>query len=309
MVRWTRIKSRITYLFAGSLIACTQLSNNHNNKLSGYEAQLFKEYWYAGKAEVNSYSLIQSRYGENREGKAVLIFVTEDFSKNKQVKIDDPKKNPSDKISVLKMNFTKSFVTGIYPYSMMLSAFTPINLNQSPHTLKLSMSIQEWCGQVYAQVNLKNKQYLIAENSYFESEGDRDFTLAATLLEDELWNLVRLQPESLPIGKINIIPGLFYTRLNHEALTSEVAICMKEERDEVVHYQITYPDQNRSLTILFQNIFPHTIQGWVETFQQNGKTYTTSAVLDKQLITDYWNRNKNEFLYLRDSLNLSRKNQ
>ena len=33
----------------------------------------FKEYWYAGNAEITSYKLTQARYGELREGKAVLF--------------------------------------------------------------------------------------------------------------------------------------------------------------------------------------------------------------------------------------------
>ena len=42
-------------------------------------SQEFKGYWYAGKAEVSSYKLEQARYGEIREGNAVLVYVTEDF--------------------------------------------------------------------------------------------------------------------------------------------------------------------------------------------------------------------------------------
>jgi|GEM_PF-4377681 len=33
----------------------------------------FKEYWYAGKAEVSSYELEQARYGELRKGHAVFL--------------------------------------------------------------------------------------------------------------------------------------------------------------------------------------------------------------------------------------------
>ena len=51
-------------------------------------SQTFKDYWYAGKAEITSYKLEQARYGEIRNGKAVLIYVTEDFLPNKQVKAE-----------------------------------------------------------------------------------------------------------------------------------------------------------------------------------------------------------------------------
>ena len=58
----------------------------------------------------------------------------------------------------------------------------------------------------------------------------------------------------------------------------------------------------------FEKNFPHRINSWTETVSIKGKTYTTTATLDKQLITDYWSKNKNEFLYLRDSLGLSHQN-
>jgi hypothetical protein len=53
----------------------------------------FNEYWYAGKAEITSYTLTQVRYGEIHTGIAVNIFVTEDFLPKKQVKADYPNKN------------------------------------------------------------------------------------------------------------------------------------------------------------------------------------------------------------------------
>ena len=268
----------------------------------------FRNYWYTGKAEVNSFNLVQSRYGEERSGKAMMIFVTEDFSINKQVKLDDPDKAGSDKASVLKLNMTKNFITGIYPYSMMLSAFTPIDMNQVPHTLKVTMSAQEWCGQVFSQVNLKHKNYVITGHSYFEKEGDKNLNLKVAWLEDELWNRIRLDPQSLPIGEVEMIPGLFFSHLNHIGLISEKANCSKEETSDLVVYTITYPLQKRTIAIEFEKVFPHSIKGWTETQEQNGKTYTTTARLDKQLITDYWTKNKNEFLYLRDSLGLSHQN-
>ncbi len=268
----------------------------------------FKNYWYAGNAEVSSYSLVQNRYGEERIGNAMMIFVTEDFSKNKQVKLDNPDMAGRDKVSVLKLNMTKNFVTGIYPYSMMLSAFTPVDVNQVPHTLKLTMTVQEWCGQVFSQVNLKHKKYVIAGHSYFEKEGDENLNIKVTWLEDELWNRIRLDPQSLPVGEVEMIPGLFFSRLSHVGLNSEKAICTKEETSDLVSYIVTYPSQKRSLAIEFEKTFPHSIKSWTEKYEQNGNIQTTTATLDKQMITNYWTKNKNEFLYLRDSLGLSHQN-
>jgi hypothetical protein len=268
----------------------------------------FKKFWYAGNAEVNSYDLIQSRYGEERKGKAMMIFVTEDFSVNKQVKLDDPDQAGKDKTRVLKLNMTKNFITGIYPYSMMLSAFTPVDINHVPHTLKLSMSVQEWCGQVFSQVNLKHKTYVITGHSYFEKEGDENLNLKVTWLEDELWNRIRLDPQTLPMGEVDMIPGLFFSRLNHIGVNSEKAICKKEEAGDLIRYVITYTSHKRTVAIEFEKAFPHSIKGWTETQERDGKAHTTTATLDKQMITDYWTKNKNEFQYLRDSLGLSHQN-
>ena len=54
------------------------------------ESPEFKSYWNSGRAEITSYKLEQARYGELHSGYSVLVFVTEDFSKKKQVKLDRP---------------------------------------------------------------------------------------------------------------------------------------------------------------------------------------------------------------------------
>jgi hypothetical protein len=288
--------------------SCSSPVSSQDGKAHLYETETFKNYWYGGKAEVSTYNLVQSRYGESREGKTVLIFVTEDFSQKKQVKLDDPEKAGSDKVSVLKMNFTKNFVTGIYPYSMMLSVFTPISRNQFPNTLKATMSSQEWCGHVFTQLNLKNKKYEAQSNSYFEKEGDENGQLKVTWLEDELWNLIRLDPDNLPIGQVEIIPGLFFSRLLHVGIEAQQATLAKELQAQEVIYTISMPKQNRTLAIHFEKAFPHKILSWEENFMERGKPMQTKAVLDKTLFTDYWTKNKNEFIGLRDSLGLSHKN-
>ncbi len=267
-----------------------------------YQTQEFHDYWHAGKAEVSSYDLVQSRYGEPRHGKAVLIFVTEDLSKKLQVKLDNP--DTRNKINVLKLNFTRSFVTGIYPYSLMLSVFTPTNRDKHPSTLKATMSSQEWCGQVYTQVNLRSNRYVVRSHSYFEQEADEQFSVRQALLEDEIWNFIRLDHHRLPEGDIDVIPGLFHTRLNHTDLKIQPAIAEKAEQDSAFIYTLRYPDEERTLSIQFEKNFPHKIMAWRETWRENEKVMETTAERINTLFTDYWTKNKNEFLYLRDSLDL-----
>jgi hypothetical protein len=265
----------------------------------------FANYWYAGKAEIASYDLQQSRYGEIHTGHAVLIFVTEDFSKSKQVKLDYPQNTPRDKVGVMKLNFTKKFNTGIYPYSMMQSVFTPIDRNSYPNTLKTTMSSQEWCGHTFTQLNLKKDKYGITSYSYFEQEGDQQLETVSALLEDEIWNLIRLDYKSLPVGEITIIPGIFHSRLLHKPLSITQANASLTEDGAAMNYQLVYPKESRSLHISFEKAFPHKILAWQETTKGlGGKTLTTKATLKKTLHTAYWSKNKNKHSHLRDSLGL-----
>ncbi|MFZ5970486.1 MAG: hypothetical protein ACOYXA_02745 [Bacteroidota bacterium] len=290
----------VVNLFWFSLSSCGQKQATVGS-IRLYESDVFKKYWYTGQAEISSYHLQQSRYGEVREGEAVLIFVTEDFSKSKHVKLDDPGKAGNDKVSVLKMNFTKNFVTGIYPYSMMLSVFTPV---QNPTTLKVTSSVQEWCGQVFCQMNLKGTRYQVAGYSYFEQEGDETFSIKQTWLEDELWNMIRLAPADLPVGSFEMIPGMFFSRLLHVKQMAHQAVGTRTENEDTVHYELRIKDMERTLVIRFRKEFPHNILGWEETFVEQGQIQKTTATLLKSLKTDYWTKNKNEHLPLRDSLGL-----
>ena len=292
-----------------SLMMCTLLlagssCEGQRQEQATYRSAEFKRYWYAGRAEINSYKLSQSRYGQPRDGTAVLIFVTEDFSSKKQVKLDDPENAKDDKINVLKLNFVKEFVTGIYPYSMMQSVFTPVLRDENEHSLKMTMSTQEWCGQVFMQVNLAGDQYQVKSFSYFEQEGDRDYAIPKTLLEDEIWNMIRLEHNALPEGDFMIIPALFHSRLSHLETKSYPAVAKKIAVGKNVTYTVQIPVLKRKLAITYSSQFPYRILSWEEEFEERGQKQKTSATLDKTLISDYWTKNKNEFQYLRDSLNL-----
>jgi len=292
---------------AWCLVALILLQGCHRERgnsdpLPVYKTETFSNYWHAGKAEISSYRLNQSRYGEMRKGSAVLIFVTEDLSKKLQVKLDDP--SASNKINVLKLNYTKNFITGIYPYSLMLSVFTPVQRDRHPAALKVAMSSQEWCGQVYTQVNLRGNRYVVKSHSYFEEEADAQFSLRQALLEDEIWTRIRLDPDNLPTGDLEAIPGLFHSRLNHTGLDRQKAIAERTATDTAHWYTIVFPEEHRSLSIAFEKEFPFKILGWRERWTERNETRETTAWLDKSIYTDYWTKNSNAFLHLRDSLNL-----
>jgi len=262
----------------------------------------FKKYWYGGEAEISSYRLQQARYGEIREGTAVLIYVTEPFHKAKQVKADG---NNSDNIPVLKLNSTKNYLTGIYPYSIMSSSFYPVHDNQ--HALKISFSSQEWCGQVYAQLNNK-ELFDITSHSYFETEADQNLKLEKTVLENELWNKLRIDPNSLPVGEIDIIPSMEFIRLTHKELKAYKATATLNKESNVFSYEIVYPELDRNLKINFTATFPYTIESWTDSFKSGfgskAKIMTSTATRIKSIKSPYWQKNSNRFLPLRDSLGL-----
>ncbi len=265
-------------------------------------SEAFKTYWYAGEAEITSYKLQQARYGETRDGEAVLIYVTEPFLPEIQVKADA---SHSDNVPVLKLNTTKNYLTGIYPYSIMTSTFYPVHDNQ--HAIKVAFSSQEWCGQVYAQLN-NREQFDVMSHSYFESEADQNLKLEKTILENEIWNKIRIDPANLPVGAFDVIPSMEYIRLSHKELKAYKANLTLSTTEGMSTYEINYPELERTLKINFSTDFPHAIQGWSETassgFGENAKQMTSTATKMKTLKTPYWQQNGNKDLSLRDSLGL-----
>lgn len=298
-------------VFAIFAICLPAQSQETTNEAPIVDSEEFKAYWYDGKAEITSYKLEQARYGELHEGYAVMVFVTEDFSKSKQVKLDNPQNAKGDDVKVLKLNRIKKFDTGIYSYSMMDSVFTPVYSGEYPNTLKLTSSSQEWCGNTFTQLNLDENGYDVRSFSYFESEGDQKFSLQKEILEDELWARIRLAPESLPVGSIKIIPATMASRLTHKDLKVEIAEASLSENStdsNLMDYKLVYVDSGRSLVITFRKTFPYEILSWEEVYKSGfgsgAKTLTTKATKHKLLISDYWNKNNNVDRKLREKLGL-----
>ena len=255
----------------------------------------FKKHWFDGFAEINSYELTQSRYGQQRKGKAVLIFVTEDFLAKEQVKANQKSKTT---IPVLKSNRTKSFLTGIYPYSIMSSSFS--SLKKKHPLVKTVASIQEWCGQSYLQLNARENENTLVSHSYFEGEADQNLKLPKTVSEDELWNLIRLNPKSLPVGEFDLLPSLEIIRLNHiEAKAVKATASL-----EAGNYTLYIPSLQRSLSIQFDQNFPYTIEGWKEKYDHKGEQHTSTA---KRIHTErrqYWQENNTASTRLRTPFKL-----
>ncbi len=306
------------YIFLSTLllafIACSASSNNsakNNNektpsarKKARKLSEEAKNYWYkGGGAEITSYKLTQARYGELRNGEAVMVFVTEPFSPSSNTKADNFSK---DNVSVLKLNFTKRFNTGIYPYSMMNSSFFP--MEEGFTSVKVSTSVQEWCGHVYMELRNKEK-YELDNFSYFEGESFKK-ELDKVELEDDLWSKIRLNPEMIQNGNTTMIPPFFYLRLLHkEAKGYACSVKTIENKDGSSEVQVSYPELDRNLNIRYSTDFPHSIESWTESYidgwGEDAKRLETKGVKMKSIRSKYWEKHDNSDEGMRTELGLS----
>lgn len=265
--------------------------------ITPYTQNQFKAYWYEQGAEISSYHLKQARYGEIHHGESVMVFVTEPFDAKKLVK---PNQKTVEHLDILKLNFTKRFYTGIYPYSIMTSAFHHLNLESSHTLLKANCSIQEWCGHVYSEIKQKNQEYNYNIASYFENESIENGKQKLLPTEEGVWTQIRIQPKQLKEGEFLILPSLEYCRLKHLAyqptLVSAKLLASEEKSTNGIWlwtYTLEFNELNRTLSIWFEQNFPYCIEKWTErspSFKNGIKE--TSASLKKRISIDYWNKNK-----------------
>ncbi|GHB51750.1 hypothetical protein [Persicitalea jodogahamensis] len=299
-----KLNSSLIVLAASAIWASCQLAGGTDN----YTApQNFRDYWYNGQAEISRYKLDQVQYGAINPGEAVLIFVTEDFRTDKQVKLESDAKDKAT--SVLKLNSIRRFVTGIYDYSLYSSVFTPINTKKYERSQKVTMSSQDWCGQVYTQLNLDGGKYDVMKRSYFEKDATEDFKIDAAWLEDEIWTRLRMDPQALPKGETSVIPAAYAARIAGQKLEPQKAVGTLTDYagdaftgKSLQQYSLNYPDAQRELRIIFDKAFPHAIAGWEETYPSRGKVLTTRAVKTEQIRSDYWSHNSPGDTTLRNEL-------
>ena len=262
------------------------------------EIPTFQDYWYNQGAEITRYELKQSRYGEERTGELVCVYVTEPFHRIDHVKSDDP--NAANAIPILKLNALRSFNTGIYNYSVMRSIFQPTQMELYPHALKATCSVQEWCGHVFEQINRADANWKYQLHSYFQSEGEQRSSIEESYLEDAYWTMIRLNPKLIPLGKQKIIPSAVWRRFSHTPVSAEEAVVILNTADDISTLNIQYKNISRSLEINFTTRFPHSIDSWKESF--NGKE--TTGQMTHRSFGPYWEWNSNEHAPKRSELGL-----
>lgn len=293
------------------LLSCGKLSQNAGGDSVAVAAldDAWGKHWYDGKGEVNTYSLNQSRYADVHPGDAVLIFVTEDFMTETQVK--DEGRGNGNSTSVLKTNILRRFTTGLYDYSIMSSVFTPVDRKQYPNTLKVTTSSQDWCGHSFMQLNRRGGKYKVQQFSYFQKEGDASFQVTADWTEDELLNLIRLNPGLLPKGEISVLPGTVFARLKHidfqaaQAIASNSKYEGAEFEGDLMAFTLEYPDYDRTVEVFYESKFPHQIVAWKESYLMiSGERGTTTATLKHSERLPYWSLHDLEDMGKRDAFGL-----
>lgn len=264
----------------------------------------FTSYWNAGLAEITRYELVQTRYGQPRRGDLVFVFVTEPFLPSEQVKHEVP--DGAADLEVLKLNAVRTFSTGIYPYTIMTSSFSPTQVRGDAMMggIKVTSTVTEWCGQAFAQLN-RREGFVAAElRSYFQQEGDRDERIDDAPYEDAIWQTIRRDPESLPLGETEMIPAMHALRLYHQPLRAyDVTATIEDasrDGEAVKRYRLRYEELARELVIDFEPAFPFAIIGFEETTRGERTTASrTHAIMDA-----YWGHNTNADARLRAALGL-----
>lgn len=245
--------------------------------------QAFQQYWNTGLSEVNTYEVTQTIDTSQKTGQAELVFTIVDFDTKKHGQVTSS--NKSESTTVLKQNLIQKIDTGVYEYSLTNSTFTPTNYVVFPHALKVEYAKQNTQGQEYSQVNWQGQTFLYKGKSDFQPKAQQDISVKTAWLEDEIWNRVRLNPQTLPDGEIEMIPSLEYLRSTNQKV--EAISCkttFEEKKDSVSkqvskYYTIEYPEKHRKVSIKFEAQFPYKILNWESSFEQNGKVNTMKARL------------------------------
>ena len=248
-------------------------------------ADLFWDHWSDGRAELSGYELVQPRYGEARKGRAVLLFVTEPYSRSRQVKVDryDPR-NP-DHTTALKLNHVRKFQTGIYDYSVMTSVFVDPVRDFEP--LKVTFSSQEWCGHVFEDARFTNGTKVDVD-SYFEGETEVT-SLPAAVPEDALLihlrNLASLEIDQRP-RTLNLLGAALHRRLKHRparVFSTRVEWSGPEPvtvpAGTITAHAATYRRQDGSnCTVQVEAAYPHRVVGWRCTDGESAKLLGTERL-------------------------------
>ena len=256
----------------------------------------FWEHWGDGRAEIDTYALVQPRYGEKRSGEAVFIYVTETFVDATRVKSDG---GHADEFPVIKLNDVRDFQTGIYDYNAMTSSFLRLDGGQPlGQPTKVSLSVQEWCGHVYDQILARGSRLSRSLHSYFDGEADRAEDIAipeGAVFADAMALLVRgLAGSLLEPGEhrdVPWLPSLLDSRLAHKPLEWTTASLTRSSETEDVQVPLgRFPCTRYTASVAGQKqhwwvevAAPHRLVKWSRSTGEEGSLLGSTR-------TKYWSQ-------------------
>jgi hypothetical protein len=254
----------------------------------------FVRAWSDGRAEMSGYRAAMPRYGQMRLGEITLIYVTEPMDRFTRIKDDDAP--DARRVTVLKLNESIRFQTGVYPYSILTSVFAPIDrIGIEPFApAKIVLTAQEWCGSVYVGLWPEHDGYVEQVQSYFASEGevrDRVDAPAETLYEDALLIQLRELDGLFASGhdwRGMMVPSLWHNRREHRALRPVAATIARADAaidaQPVHRFTLRYGDYTREIDV--EVAPPHRVIGWRASDGEDARLLRTARL-------PYWQLNHN----------------
>merc|ERR1712129_428710 len=100
--------------------------------------------------------------------------------------------------------------------------------------------------------------------------------LKKDVLENHIWNSLRINPYRIKKGKYKIIPSFEFLAMNHLKIKAYEAEVNLLEKDEFIYLSINYPNLKREITIRTTNKFPYIIESWEEVFIKKEKKLVTT---------------------------------
>lgn len=276
----------------------------------------FLSYWKSGLAELSSYAVTTSRYGESRRAQGVMVFVYEEIDDRTRIKVESDRVPLARRVPVLKLNNVLKFNTGIYDYSVMTSVFAGLTgpgVTRPFDPRKVSFSSQEWCGNVYHQVLPRPDGLVSTLHSYFESEGDAETVLPypkeTLYYEDEMAILLReLDGAFLKTGesrRIDLVPSLWGRRKRHlplaflEATLTKVGpetFTSRSGPRRAIKWTLAW--KGHAMAYHVEADAPRKLLAWDDGKGEKGE-------LVASVRKTYWERNRNEDEPLRKELGLT----
>lgn len=278
-----------------------------------WAADEFHRLWYDGNAEISVYDLNENRYNETRDGRRIMVFVTEPIRRTTLIK-PDALLPEDERVDVLKLNDIRKFKTGIYDYSILTSVFSPVNRYEGApamRALKVSFGGQEWCGNVFEILKRTAKGIHTELYSYFESDGEPDTMLAASddvIFEDNLWILIReLNNTFITEGStktFQLIPSSWQRRKRHVPISTETVVISKTNGGTISTpagrfdcSQFDWVYDNKTTRVWVERAWPHKIITWTEADGSTGSLISSSR-------KPYWQLHGNDDLGLRKELRI-----